>query len=131
MIRICHCLTMRMNGDQERRAGKFVAVPSSFVAPALPGALCAALGGLVKVGVKMANHSKPRFDCPECHTNLELMEHALGCSRFLPENPSAILDDCADCLSVFDCRDCYKNKPTPPNKGLHRDHNRQAKKLVG
>ncbi len=31
-------------GDQEGRAKKMVAVPSSVVAPALSGALCAALG---------------------------------------------------------------------------------------
>jgi hypothetical protein len=34
---------MRMNGDQEGRARKMVAVSSSIVTPALPGALCAAL----------------------------------------------------------------------------------------
>lgn len=32
-----------MNGDQEGRAGKLVAVSLGFVAPARPGALCAAL----------------------------------------------------------------------------------------
>jgi len=35
---------MRMNGDQDERAGKWVAVSSGAVAPARPGALCAALG---------------------------------------------------------------------------------------
>lgn len=34
---------MRMNGDQEGRARKLVAVLWGFVAPAFPGALCAAL----------------------------------------------------------------------------------------
>jgi hypothetical protein len=34
---------MRMNGDQNERARKMVAVLSSWVAPARPGALCAAL----------------------------------------------------------------------------------------
>jgi hypothetical protein len=34
---------MRMNGDQERRAETLVAVLSGVVAPAFPGALCAAL----------------------------------------------------------------------------------------
>jgi hypothetical protein len=34
---------MRMNSDQEERAKKLVAVLSGWVAPALPGALCAAL----------------------------------------------------------------------------------------
>ena len=33
-----------MNGDQKGRARKMVAVLSSFVAPALSGALCAAFG---------------------------------------------------------------------------------------
>jgi hypothetical protein len=37
---------MRMNGDQEGRARKMVAVLSGFVAPALSGALCAALASL-------------------------------------------------------------------------------------
>jgi hypothetical protein len=32
-----------MNGDQKERAKKWVAIPSSWVAPALSGALCAAL----------------------------------------------------------------------------------------
>jgi hypothetical protein len=36
-------ITMRMNGDQEGRTEKWVGVLSSVVAPALPGALCAAL----------------------------------------------------------------------------------------
>jgi hypothetical protein len=34
---------MRMNGDQKGQAGKLVAVLSSWVAPARPGALCGAL----------------------------------------------------------------------------------------
>ena len=38
-----NALTMRMNGDQKERAKKMVAVSSGWVAPALSGALCAAL----------------------------------------------------------------------------------------
>jgi hypothetical protein len=34
-----------MNGDQEERAGKLVAGTHGLVAPARPGALCAALSG--------------------------------------------------------------------------------------
>jgi hypothetical protein len=34
-------LTMRMNGDQEGRARKLVVEIQGWVAPALPGALCA------------------------------------------------------------------------------------------
>ena len=47
LVTICKydiCLTMRMNSDQEERAGKLVVGTSAWVAPALPGALCAALG---------------------------------------------------------------------------------------
>jgi len=36
-------LTMRMNSDQDERARTLVAVLSGAVAPARPGALCAAL----------------------------------------------------------------------------------------
>lgn len=48
-------LTMRMNGDQKRRARKMVAVSSGWGAPARSGALCAALEPLSKMaqdGVK-------------------------------------------------------------------------------
>jgi hypothetical protein len=39
-------LTMRMNSDQEGQAGKLVAEIQAWVAPALPGALCAAFCGI-------------------------------------------------------------------------------------
>ena len=54
---------MRMNGDQKERARKMVAVPSSWVAPACSGALCAALALCVMLnflGIFLQIHNEQR-----------------------------------------------------------------------